>query len=448
MYMKLTTNQIEKINKRTKFLERNEIVFHLKDQKYKTLLFLQPLIQEELNGWEMVKNQPHPMIFELGHITLFYMHHFLRHFTNYTIHDTLYEMFDSIQNRPNDRNTSQIIAFKDQFITYKSVVNKILNYLETTNEFTIAMSYSLNTCILHNEMHNEVFLFLLDMLGHCNPLYMLSKNIAYSNNTPITNKLIYIEGGTYEQGLNMNERVHVWDNEMPKHKVYVKSFYCNKYPTTNKEYIEFITDGGYTNTELWSFEGKKWLTKNKPIMPYFWKKKNNVFYRKHFDREIPITDNELKKPVVKINVYEAEAYAKYRGCRLPTESEYEYMCTNKGTTVYPWGNETDIEKFSNVDYNNSDVMPVDYYEHNKNIEGIVGLIGDCWYWTSTNFYPYDGYTIEPLYDTFSYPFFYFRRVVKGSSWTCGKQLVYPQYRNAQEPDKSFHYTGIRLVKNI
>lgn len=446
--MKLTKKQLQKLDKRTTLLERNEIIHKLVQQMKKTELFLEPLIQNDMNGWEMTKHQPHPLIFELGHITLFYMHHFLRHFTDFSIDDKIYQMFDSIQNTPNERIQTQIIPFEDQYKLYNKVFNNIFDFNEKTCHFTNHMKYSLNLCILHNEMHNEVLLFLLDMLEYPNPVKLRENSILYNNNNDINNKFVYVEGGLYKQGLDVNDRVNVLDNEMPKHIVEIKSFYCNTYPTTNSEYIQFIEDGGYTNTSFWSSDGKKWLKKEKANMPKFWLKKNKIYYRKHFDKQIPILNDELKKPVVKINFYEAEAYAKYKKCRLPTESEYEYMCTNRGTTLYPWGNDSNVEKYSNVNYKQSDVVPVDTYECNKNIDGIIGLMGDCWYWTSTRFYPYDGYTIDPLYDTFSFPFFYFRTIVKGAAWTCGEQLVYPQYRNAQEPDKRFHYTGIRLIKDV
>jgi len=435
-----------KLLKRNKTLSKENLLKNLNEQNKKTQLFLQSLINEELNGWEMVKEQPHPMIFELGHITLFYMHNFLRHFIDLDINEEYYEMFDSLINKPHKREKSEIIDFKTQMFLYNEVILTIEKYINDKLNSKIE-SYMLNICILHNEMHNEVFVFLLDMLGHISPLPIKQVNIN-TNSKIINNKFILIKGGKFNQGLNINDKENVWDNEMPKHERNIKNFYCQKYPVTNEEYIKFIKDGGYNNVKYWSFEGKKWLQKSKRDKPRFWLKKNNLYYRKHFDNLIPIINDELIKPVVKINYYEAEAYAKYIGGRLPTESEYEYMATNKGLTKYPWGNDDNKEMYSNINYKNGDVLPVTIYKNYKNYDGIVDLMGNCWYWTSTHFYPYDGFEIDPIYHTFSYPFFYFRMIVKGSSWSCGMDLAYPQYRNSQEPEKCFHYTGIRVVKDI
>jgi ergothioneine biosynthesis protein EgtB len=451
--MKLNPTQIKKLNIIEKVLNKQELLEHFSDQKNKTTKFLQSLIHNELNGWEMVLHQPHPMIFELGHITLFYLHHFLRHFVDLKISNEYYEMFDSLQNKPLERVQSDIISFQKQYELYNDTMDIVEQFIEK-HELNTSMKYMLNVCILHNEMHNEVFLFLLDMLQHKTPIERNIKlhisNINDNNklnNGNIKNTFILIHGGNYQQGLHINDKENVWDNERPKHEVIVNDFYCQKYPVTNGEYIEFIEDGGYENLNYWSNEGKKWLKKYKRNMPYFWKKIDGNYYRSHFNRQIPIINEELIKPVVKVNYYEAEAYASYKGCRLPTESEYEYMSTNKGTTLYPWGNSKNVEQYANVNYSHGDVLPVIMHEDYANDDGIVDLMGNCWYWTSTHFHPYDGFEIDPIYDTFSYPFFYFRMVVKGAAWTCGKQLVYPQYRNSQEPEKSFHYTGIRLVKD-
>lgn len=464
--------QKQKILLHRNTLSREELLEKLYEQQDRTLTFLQSMVQGNLTGWEMTNEQSHPMIFELGHIALFYMHHFLRHYTPLEIPKEFYEMFDSLINKPEDRIHSSLLSFQEQYKIYRDIISIIIQYIkENMNSITPSESYMLNVCLLHNEMHNEVLLFLLDMLGKKSPVklrltmpnqisyqkeYQLSLTEPHSdilttckniiNINTYKNPFIKIEEGIFQQGLDINDKLNVWDNEMPKHSKKIKTFYCQKYPVTNKEYIQFIEDDGYKKTRYWSSLGKKWLQKTKRTLPRFWIKNNGIYYRKHFDNIIPITNNELLKPVVKINFFEAEAYANYIGGRLPTESEYEYMTTNRGTTNYPWGNDDNKEKYCNINYTNGDVLEVSTYK-NKNIDGIVDLMGNCWYWTSTHFYPYDGFIIDGLYDTFSYPFFYFRMVIKGAAWTCGKELAYPQYRNSQEPEKSFHYTGIRVVKD-
>jgi ergothioneine biosynthesis protein EgtB len=443
----LNNKQVDKLKTRNNTLSKEKLLENINKQREKTILFIQSLVNEDLNGWEFVNEQPHPMIFELGHITLFYMHNFLRHFIDLDINELYYEMFDSLINKPENRINSEIINFSNQYKKYKEVIDKIELFINEKN-ITNIESYMLNMCLLHNEMHNEVLLFLLDMIGHKSPIKNEINIFTNDENEMLNNKFIYVKGGKFFQGLNINDKENVWDNEMPKHEINVKSFYCQKYPVTNKEYIKFIDDGGYYNKNYWSKEGIKWLEKSKTNKPKFWLKKNGLYLRKHFDNVIPIVGSELNKPIVKVNYYEAEAYAKYIGGRLPNESEYEYMATNKGLTKFPWGNDENKEKYSNINYNNGDVLQVNTYKKYKNNDGIVDLMGNCWYWTSTHFHPYDCFIIDPVYDTFSYPFFYFRMIVKGAAWTCGLELAYPQYRNSQEPEKRFHYTGIRVVKDF
>ena len=443
----LTPRQQNMIDRYKHSLTKKHLITRVQKLLDNTVSLTKAFSEGDLTGWEMVKEQPHPFIFELGHITLFYMHHFMRHNFEFTVPPDLYVMFDSLRNPPPSRSTSTFFSVTDQIKIYKNTMETVLRGIKRTRgeRCTPFFTYSLLTALLHNEMHNEVTLFLIDMIGHKSPISRIFIPVREAN---VSNPFIQIREGTFTQGLQLNDRLRTWDNEMPQHTTTVKSFYCQKYPVTNREFIEFIKAGGYSNETLWSAAGWQWVRREKPQMPKFWVKRDGKYYRKHFDHVISISD-EPDHPVVKVNYYEAEAYATYCKGRLPTESEYEYMATNEGTTRYPWGNQSrDIEVFANVNYTQGDVMPIKYYEQGYNQDGIYGLMGDCWYWTSTRFHPYDGYKIDPLYDTFSYPFFYERYVVKGAAWTCGEDLAYPQYRNAQEPEKRFHYTGIRVVMDM
>lgn len=424
---------------------KENIVELLKEKQIFTNKLLKYYQKNDMDGWEINETMPHPLIFELGHITLFYDHHFIRNIegsiTNYIKEP--YKMFDSIENKPEERFNSNIINMKQQIQYYNNIIERIIVYFtKKNNEITKYDIYLIHICLYHNVMHDEVILFLQNQLERNSPINIISSYPVIDRN--IKNKLTYVEGGKFFQGLNTNDRIIVWDNERPKHEVNIKSFYCYEYPVTNYEYLSFVLEDGYKKSEYWTDEGWRWVRTKKIWHPLNWFRNNGKWYRKHFNR---IFSLEPSYPVVHINKYEAEAYAKYIGGRLPCESEYEYIATNGGKTKYPWGNNTNIESYCNVNYKYGDVSSVLEYKNGENEKGIKHLMGNCWYWTNTRFYPYDGYMIDPVYDNFSYPFFYQRFVVKGASWACGKELVYPQYRNAQEPEKQFHFTGVRVVKD-
>jgi iron(II)-dependent oxidoreductase len=405
-------------------------------------LFVDYIDEKSINLVTYTKNDsPHPLSFELGHIILFYEYHFLRNIKNHNINKEKYEYFDSLTNKPHMREYTPQLSLRQQVIYMNYVFNEIRQLLKDKHELHLIDCYILELCLLHNEMHKEVIFFICQQLEI--PYLDTKIKEKYYPYFDISNKFININGGYIELGLHKEERLVVWDNERPKHIVYINDFKCSKYPVFYKDFITFIEDGGYKEKKYWSFNGWYWLKNKKINYPINVIKKNDKWYRKKFDKIIPL---RMDLPVTHISYYEAQAYCNYMGCRLPTENEFVYLLTNGGKTKYPWGDDDDIKKYSNTEYINDDIIPVNQFENGKNKWGIHNLYGNNWYWTSTPFYPFDGFEIDPLYDTFSYPFFYDRMIVKGASWCTGKELIYSNYRNAQERDKCFHYTGFFIVK--
>jgi formylglycine-generating enzyme required for sulfatase activity len=465
-------------------------------------VFSNPTFLEEDKYFTTTDNNiPHPLCFELGHVCLFYINNFLHYVDDNIIHKTsynnedikqfiyllddtkknddisIYNIFDSIKNSPGSRihNYKYTLQFQLSFMksliyTIKTIINQ---HNENNVEYVLSAidTYLLDVCYLHFEMHKEVIFFICNQFHihhNCNIFTNIEvnnvdelrdTNINNATYKYIQNKWIYIDidsSATYSYGYDktnenelrkLNNRV-IWDNECPKIYTNLKPFYVQKYPVTYAEYIKFIQEDGYKTRKYWSFNGWNWLTAQKQLAPINIKydEETQTWYRYHFNKKVILN---MSLPVVHINYYEAEAYSKYMNSDLPTESEYNYLLTNGGTTLYPWGDDNNTSLYCNSCYKNDDIVPVNntYYDKGKNKWGISGLMGSCWYWTKTHFYPFDGFTTDPVYDTFSYPFFFDRYVVKGSSWCVNDTLFHSYYRNAQEPEKCFHFTGIRLVKH-
>lgn len=452
--------QERKLDKLTQRVAKDKMIVLYQDLYRFNNVLLHSLKREQLTGWEMKSFMPHPLLFELGHVVYFFEYHILRHTRkenhNVSLLERSNEMFDSLINRPQERKDSYMVNYRKQLEYYTKVHKELITFLEEYEDTLLSPfhSYIFMIGYLHNIMHQEVFLFLQHQLGVKCPFETDWSFVKYqktTNKTPtiyLYNSWVSIPSGTFSLGLEQKDRIVVWDNEMPKHTVKIKEFICQRQPTLNHEYQEFVFAGGYNEKKYWSYRGWKWrVEKLKKEHPYFWCKRENKWYRLHFDVMKPLEPNE---PVVHVSYYEAEAYANYRNSRLPTEKEYVYLLTNGGKTEYPWGNDRNLcSLYSNMNFTYNDVVPVDIYNGMQQNEwGVDNLLGNCWYWTSTPFYPYDNFKIDPCYDTFSYPFFYFRMIVKGSSWASNDELVHSNYRNAQEKESFHHFTGIRLVCDI
>lgn len=367
-------------------------------------------------------NTPHPLIFEVGHINNFYK--------TRVLNEPPSDLFDSMTNIPEHRKYHIYPKIEDQLDDLDRTIDRVIDLSKESKVNT----YLSTVGLFHHHMHMEVPFFLSQTFLGPHPL--ISRDIFKCRGftKPIT--WLPIEGGEFTQGT----KDALWDNEEPCFTAKVKDFEMAKYPITQGEYIEFMDDGGYTNKALWSHRGWMWKELSNAKHPIYWERGELTWYRWDFDVRVPV---EPDFPVCNISYWEAEAYAKWKGARLPTETEMEYALTNGGTTKWPWGDKFDDR--CNMNYTGSQCSVYEY-EKDSNKWGVHGLMGNIWQWTQTPFQPYDGFSIDPVYDTFSYPFFYDRFVVKGASWCSSSMVCYPSYRNAQERDSRHHYIGIRLVR--
>ena len=228
---------------------------------------------------------------------------------------------------------------------------------------------------------------------------------------------------------------------MPEFEIKLDKFQISKHCITEYQYTQFILDKGYHIEKYWCSKGLNWLKKNNIILPLYW----------HFDsnKNIYKIINNIKYstltnlPMCNISWYEAKAYCKYKGYKLPTESMLEYCSTNEGTTKYPWGDDEPTSDICNIGYKKNLVSVLDKVS-GKNKKDMTHLIGNVWEWCDEPIYPYNGFTIDPIYREMSYPFFGFKKLCKGGCFAVSDVLIHPKYRNAQYPDCRIQFIGFRV----
>jgi len=302
--------------------------------------------------------------------------------------------------------------------------------------------------ILHNEMHNEAFIFNSQCIFNksLNIINAIPNFINNNNDNNLIDNFTFIDydEGEFIQGINDSEDNLIFDNEKPQFKKKINKFSVSKYPVTEYMFSLFIRDCGYENDDYWCYNGLLWKNDNNIKLPLYWKydTKENNYYKLVNNDKISIKSN---KPISNISYYEAKAYCKWKNVRLPTESEHEYISTNCGITKYPWGNKNINDSLANINYKNH-ILDVNVYKYGDNEKGVSQLIGNVWEWCEESIYPYDGYTIDPIYRDMSYPFFGFKKICKGGSFAVADFLIHPKYRNAQYPDCRIQYIGFRVCK--
>ena len=242
-----------------------------------------------------------------------------------------------------------------------------------------------------------------------------------------------------------------YDNEKPAHTVSLPRFAIDRFKTSNVEYIEFIESGGYQNKKFWADEGWAWIQQNEITLPAYWRYDSNEgWLRKNFGGIIePLRGDES---VCNVTWYEASAYAKFRGKRLPTEAEWERAASFNEETgkaqMFPWGNEEPNSKHGNFYSERLGPSPVWEYPNGDTVTGLRQLIGNAWEWTSSVFQPYQGFKAFP-YPEYSQIFLDSKfKVLKGGSWATSPLAVRNSFRNFYQPQHRHVISGIRCAKTL
>ena len=236
------------------------------------------------------------------------------------------------------------------------------------------------------------------------------------------------------------------DNERPAHSVHIGAFWIDRVPVTNGEFRAFVEDGGYDDPRWWDPAGWAHRVEADLAAPAYWRRDGGVWLREVFGRTEPVEEHE---PVVHVCWYEADAYARWAGKRLPTEAEWEKAARWDPATGrsrrYPWGDEDPTPDRANLGQRHLRPAPVGAYPLGASPLGVEQLIGDVWEWTSSHFTGYPGFTAWP-YREYSEVFFgpaY--RVLRGGSFGADEVACRGTFRNWDYPIRRQIFSGFRCA---
>ena len=239
-----------------------------------------------------------------------------------------------------------------------------------------------------------------------------------------------------------------YDNERPAHEVGAAPFWIDTAPVTNRAYLEFVDAGGYRDQRLWAADGWAWRWKEQVEHPLFWRREGGGSWsRIRFGHVEPLPPDE---PVQHISWFEADAYARWVGRRLPTEEEWELAASWDGRVKrrFPWGDERPGEAEANLaDPQRFRPAPVGAYPAGAATAGAEQLMGDVWEWTSSDFRGYPGFRAFP-YEEYSEPFFGpEHKVLRGGSWAVHPSAVRSTFRNWDFPQRRQIFSGFRCARH-
>jgi len=411
---------------------------------------LYDLLEDKKYFYQQPNKLRQPLIFYYGHTATFFMNKLnISNITKKRINKKFESIFaigvdemswDDLNNENYDWPSFQEVKqYRDEV---KTLVLEIIDNIE----FTIPIDWESAMWIIlmgieHENIHIETSSVLLRELDikylikdetfqYCN---------EFSEKYP-QNELIDVKGGEVLLEKDYENPVfYGWDNEFAFHQSYIKDFKASKYLVSNGEFLEFVKDGGYSKLHYFSEDGIKWLDFKQAKMPTFWLKQDGEYFLREINRIVPLP---LNYPV-DINIYEAEAFCKYKSeklgfeVRLPSEDEFYRL------NDYVNAQDKVKNGEANLGLNFFNQTPVDKY----NFDEFFDVVGNVWQWSITPTYPFDGFKTHPIYDDFTTPTFDDRHaLIKGGSFiSLGNEIL----RSARYAFRKhfFQHAGFRYVQS-
>ena len=346
------------------------------------------------------------------------------------------EIFDPIKTPREDASN---LPPRDEIDAYLSRVRaEALDYLETPEGSADWQTFHL--VLEHEIQHQETLLFLLYLLDPSTKRPVgrlrLPRDFSSSNVHPGT---VEVPAGPFEMG--SRGYPFAYDNEQPPHTVDLPAFRIDRYPVTNAQFADFVDGGGYSAREHWSVDGWAWLEGAQVAHPYSWIAGRQWQVRSLFESRA-LDPNE---PVWGVSWYEADAYARWAGRRLPTEAEWEKAARGPEGRRFAWGDESPRAGLGNFDWLVGHETPVGAYASGASPHGCYDLTGNVWEWTSSEFAPYPGFHAFPYPEYSEVWFDGDHRVCRGGSWATRGSVLRTSFRNFYRRNFRIGFVGFRLA---
>lgn len=308
-----------------------------------------------------------------------------------------------------------------EILEYRSYVDTAMQHLLQADALDTRVLQVIELGLNHEQQHQELLLTDIKHVFSCNPLQPAVANSLKKPASSEAGSYTYSTGETGIHQVGADGGGFAFDNETPRHDTLLHRHRIGNRLITNGEYREFIRDGGYTNSELWLSDGWACINEREWNRPLYWNEGLDAEFTLGGTRDID--DNA---PVCHVSYYEADAFARWAGARLPTEFEWERAACDKPVR----GNLLDSGS-----WHPAAASDEQYY-------------GDVWEWTSSSYAPYPGFVpLEGALGEYNGKFMCNQMTVRGGSCATAADHVRSTYRSFFYPDARWQFLGIRLAKD-
>ena len=386
-----------------------------------------------------------PFLWELGHGIWFQEYWVLRHaLAGASLIDDPDHLFDSTY-VGHEMRWHMEMPDRAEVMRYGERVRDAVLETLAGAEPSPELRYFVLLSVFHEDMHQEAFCYMRQTLGHPRPRWLGAPPPPGEHSSADGD--VEIPSGRVEIGASRDEPF-VFDNEKWAHPIDVEPFAIARAAVTQAQFVQFVEDGGYGRPELWSNRGWRWRQASGAEAPVYWRRADDIWRRRVFDSW---RDLEPGLAVSHVNWYEAYAWCRWAGRRLPTEAEWEVAATAEVASdaftgsrrEYPWGDEPepDVER-ANLDGKGGGPWPVTAAAAGDTPAGCRQLLGNVWEWTASDFLPYPGFVVDP-YAQYSKPWFGCRKVLRGGCWMTRTRMLRPTWRNYFTPNRQDVFAGFR-----
>lgn len=446
---------------------RDELRRGLEEVRARTMLLVEPLSAALVHRQHSLLMSP--IAWDLGHIAAFEDLWLVRKLGEAASEQEIEQAFDAFRTPRSRRGELQIPDLADLHARLEATRDAAFEGLaevdlDSPNPL-LRNGYVYEMVRDHEAQHQETILqAVLLMKERYEPALREPVPPPESGAPPVG--FVRVPAGPVQIG-NASDRF-AYDNERPRRVATTKEYDIGRYPVTNAEFVEFIAAGGYLDPGAWSpagWEWRKeaglaapggWILRGKPGRPEpdaAWEASRDSGLEAWCIRSaLGESDPEPPAPVMHLCYWEAEAFARFSGARLPDEFEWEKAAAwepdSGDSRSYPWGEDRPTSVHANLDQLRFGPSPIGAYSAGRSAIGCWGMLGDVWEWTRSPFRPYDGYRPFP-YSEYSEVFFGDEyRVLRGGSWATRPTVARCSFRNWDYPIRRQIFSGVRLARDV
>ena len=394
-----------------------------------------PLSAEDMQLQSMPDASPSK--WHLAHTSWFFETFILRHYQpDYRQFDPdFHHLFNSYYNalgQPFARPQRGLLSRPDidQVFNYRAYVDRAIETLLTEEDCPGEIAGLLTLGLNHEQQHQELLLTDILHAFSINPLLPAYLDDPVDDDgepqTAAAFRWLRVPEDTYTLG-SEGDQFH-FDNEGPSHQHHLQEFRIASRLVTNGEFLEFIEDGGYREPRLWLSDGWNWVQQTGADAPLYWQQRDGQWYQFSLAGLVPI---DLDAPASHVSFYEADAYASWAGCRLPTEFEWE---------VAAW-----LHRRPDA-LTTANLLEKRRYRAAVEPAATPQFLGNLWEWTGSAYLPYPGYRASPdAVGEYNGKFMCNQMVLRGGSCVTPASHIRISYRNFFYPHQAWQFTGIRLA---